>query len=37
MAVEQSISFATDLAANFGFGRFKLLPEIVNKLLNTEI
>ena len=36
-AFKNSISFATDLAANFGFGRFKLLPEIVSKLLSTDI
>ena len=35
--VKQSFSFATDLAANFGCNRFRIMPEIVSKHLRIAI
>ena len=37
MAFTHSISFATDLAANFGCNRFRITPDIVSKLLRAAI
>ena len=37
MAFKHSISFATDLAANFGCNRFRITPDIVSKLLRPAI
>ena len=37
MAFKHSISFATDLAANFGCYRFRITPDIVSKLLRATI
>ena len=33
MTTENHISFVTDLAANFGYNRFRIMPETVSKLL----
>ena len=35
MALKHSISFATNLAANFGCYRFRITPDIVSKLLRA--
>ena len=37
MAFKHRFSFATDLAANFGCNRFRIVPEIVSKLLRVAI
>ena len=37
MAIKHRISFATDLAANFGFERFRIMPDTVSKLLRAAI
>ena len=37
MAFKHRISFATDLAANFGCNRFRIMPDIVSKLLRAAI
>ena len=37
MAFKHHISFATDLAANFGCNRFRITPDIVSKLLRAAI
>ena len=37
MAFKHHISFATDLAANFGCNRFRIMPDIVSKLLRPAI
>ena len=37
MAFKHCISFATNLAANFDCDRFRIMPEIVSKLLRTAI
>ena len=37
MAFKQCISFATDLAANFGCNRFRIIPDIVSKHLRATI
>ena len=37
MTFKYSISFATDLAANFGCYRFRIMPDIVSKLLRAAI
>ena len=37
MAFKHSISFATDLAANFGCNRFRIMPDIVSKILRAAI
>ena len=37
MAFKHSISFATNLAANFGCNRFRITPDIVSKLLRAAI
>ena len=37
MAFEHSILFATNLAANFGCYQFRIISEIVSKLLRTAI
>ena len=37
MAFKYCISFATDLAANFGWNRFRIMPDIVSKLLRAAI
>ena len=37
MAFKHSISFATYLAANFGCNRFRIIPDIVSKLLRAAI
>ena len=37
MAFKHCISFATDLAANFGCNRFRIMPDIVSKLLRAAI
>ena len=37
MAFKHLISFATDLAANFGCYRFRITPDIVSKLLRAAI
>ena len=37
MAFRHSISFATDLTANFGCNQFRIMPDIVSKLLRTAI
>ena len=37
MAFKHRISFATDLAANFGCNRFRITPDIVSKLLRPTI
>ena len=35
MAFKHCISFATDLAGNFGCNRFRITPDIVSKLLRA--
>ena len=37
MAFKHCISFVTDLAANFGCDRIRIMPDIVSKLLRTTI
>ena len=37
MAFKYRISFATDLAANVGWNRFRIMPDIVSKLLRAAI
>ena len=37
VALEHSISFATYLAANFGYNRFRAMPEILSKLFCITI
>ena len=37
MAFKRNISYATDLAANFGCHRFRIMPDIVSKLLLAAI
>ena len=37
MAFKHRISFATDLAASFACHRFKIMPDIVSKLLRAAI
>ena len=37
MAFKYCFSFATDLAANFGCYRFRIMPDIVSKLLRASI
>ena len=37
MAFKHRISFATDLAANFGCYRFRIAPDIVSKILRAAI
>ena len=37
MAFKHRISFATDLAANFGYFRFRIMPDIVSRLLRAAI
>ena len=37
MAFKHSISFATNLAANFGWDWFRIIPDIVSKLLRAAI
>ena len=37
LAFEHNISFATDFAANFGYDRFRIMPDIVSKLLCAAI
>ena len=37
MAFKHSISFATYLAANFGCNRFRIMPDIVSKILRAAI
>ena len=37
MVFKHRISFATDLAANIGFNRFRIMPDIVSKLLRAAI
>ena len=37
MSFKHSISFATDLAANFGCNRFRMVQDIVSKFLHTAI
>ena len=37
MAFKHRISFATDLAANFGCIPFRIMPDIVSKLLRAAI
>ena len=37
MALKHHISFATDLAANFVFDWFRIMPDIVSKLLSATI
>ena len=37
MAFKHQISFATDLAANFGCNQFRITPAIVSKLLSIAI
>ena len=37
MAFKHHISFATDLAANLGWNRFRIMPDIVSKFLRAAI
>ena len=37
MACKHRISFATNLAANFGCDQFRIMPDIVSKLLRAAI
>ena len=37
IALKQSISFATDLAANFGCYQFRITPNIISKHLRAAI
>ena len=37
MAFKHRISFATDLAANLGWNRFRIMPDIISKLLRAAI
>ena len=37
IAFKHRISFATDLAANFGYFRFRIMPDIVSRLLRAAI
>ena len=36
LAFKHSISFPADLAANFGCNRFRIMPDIVSKLLRWQ-
>ena len=37
MAFKHRVSFATDLAANLGWNRFRIMPDIVSKILRAAI
>ena len=37
MAFKHSISFATDLTANFGCDRFRIITDVISKLLRAAI
>ena len=37
MAFKHYISFATDLTANFGWNQFRIMPDIVSKLLRATV